>query len=448
MIIIVGNGPAAVSAVEAIRSVDKDVPVKIFSSEPFPAYAPNCMENVVREDISEEALFFKGGFQFYKKYNVEFVPNTPIEEIDPISKIVKAKNGETYKYDKCLVAIGAYSFIPPIEGVGLEGVYSAKSLSDVYKIKDYMKNNEIRDIVIVGAGPIGVEDAQTLLHMGYNVHVIEIFDRILPRMLDHQMSYIYQQALEKDGIKFYTGHQLLAIRGKDGKVDSVLVKSLSKDSTFEIKAKMVIMSVGVRPSINIVKNVDVHKEKDRIVGGILTNEHQETSMSDLYAAGDICSSVDIWGHHRWIALFPAAVQEGYVAGFNMVGKKVINTGSVDYNAVKTKKVTAGSGGLFEDADKALTFEKDGVFFKIFIKNDMVYGYQFVGHKSPLKLNPKNRFLTPKNINMGGLGLESSGILIHHFMRTKRPLTRFDIESIKLGNLRALSNPSQDIPLWV
>ncbi len=448
MIAIVGNGPAAVSAVEAIRSLDREIPITLFSAEPFPAYAPNCMENVVREDISEEALFFKGGFDFYKKHNVEFIPNTPVEEIDPVAKSLKTKNGDTYKYDKCLLAVGAYSFVPPIEGVDLKGVYSAKSLTDVHQIKEYMKSNDIEDIVIIGAGPIGVEDAQTLLHMGYRVHVIEIFDRILPRMLDHQMSFIYQQALEKDGIKFYTGHQVLAIKGKDGKVSSVLVKSLSNENMFEIRAQMVILSVGVRPIINIAKNVELHKENDRIVGGVLTDEHQETSVKDLYAAGDVCSSIDIWGKHRWIALFPAAVQEGYVAGFNMVGKKVINTGSVDYNAVKTKKVTAGSGGLFEDADRSFSFEKDGVFFKVFIKNDMVYGYQFVGYKAPVKLNPRNRFLTQKSINMGGIGLESSGVLMHHFMRTKKPLTRFDIESMKLGNLRALSNPSQDIPLWV
>lgn len=289
---------------------------------------------------------------------------TPIVEIDPDAKSLKTKSGETYKYDKCLVAIGTYSFIPPIEGVDLKGVFSAKSLSDVYKIKDYLKRNEVKNIVIIGAGPIGVEDAQTLLHMGYKVHVVEIFDRILPRMLDHQMSYIYQQALEKEGINFYTGHQVIAIQGKDGKVKSVLVKKLSNDNSFEINADMVIMSVGVRPIINVVKDVEIHKENGRIVGGILTNEHQETSVKDIYAAGDICSSIDIWGHHRWIALFPAAVQEGYVAGFNMVGKKTINTGSVDYNAVKTKKVTAGSGGLFEDADKSLVFEKDGIFFKV------------------------------------------------------------------------------------
>lgn len=448
MIVIVGNGPAAVSAVEAIRKIDKEVPIRLFSAESFPAYAPNCMENVIREDIGEEALFFKGGFEFYKNNNVDIVLETPIVEIDPDTKSLKTKSGETYKYDKCLVAIGAYSFIPPIEGVDLEGVFSAKSLPDVHKIKDYLRRNEVKDIVIIGAGPIGVEDAQTLLHMGYKVHVVEIFDRILPRMLDHQMSYIYQQALEKEGINFYTGHQVIAIQGKDRKVKSVLVKKLSNDHSFEINAEMVIMSVGVRPIINVVKNVEIHKENGRIVGGILTNEYQETSSKDLYAAGDICSSVDIWGNHRWIALFPAAVQEGYVAGFNMVGKKTINTGSVDYNAVKTKKVTAGSGGLFEDADESLVFEKDGVFFKVFIKNDLVYGYQFVGYKNPIKLNPKNRFLSSKETKMGGIGLESSGVLMHHFMRTKKPLTKFDIESMKMGNLRALSNPAQDIPLWV
>jgi len=228
MIVIVGNGPAAVSAVEAIRKVDKDIPITLFSAESFPAYAPNCMENVIREDIGEEALFLKVGFGFYQKNNVELILETPITQIDPHTKSLKTQKGDVYQYDKCLVAVGAYSFIPPIEGVDLEGVFSAKSLPDVHKIKDYLKRNDVKNIVIIGAGPIGVEDAQTLLHMGYKVHVIEIFDRILPRMLDHQMSYIYQQVLEKDGINFYTGHQVIAIQGKDGKVKSVVGKKALK----------------------------------------------------------------------------------------------------------------------------------------------------------------------------------------------------------------------------
>lgn len=447
MITIIGNGPAAVSAIEAIRSFDRDIPIRLFSAEPYPAYAPNCMENVLREDISEEALFFKGGLEFYEKHNVEVFWETPIIEIDANIKIIKTNNQEIYKYDKCLIGVGTYSFIPPIQGVNLDGVFTAKSLGDVYKIKNYLKTHYVKDVIIIGGGPIGIEDAQTLLHMGFSVSVIEIFDRILPKMLDNQMAYIYQQALEKEGIKFYTSSQLLSIQGSE-KVDSVIVKNLSDNSIFQIKADLVIMSVGVRPITNIVKNVDIHMKDNKPIGGILTNEYQETSSKDLYAAGDVCSSIDIWGNHRWIALFPAAVQEGFVAGFNMIGKRVINTGSVDYNAVKTKNITAGSGGLFEDADKSITFEKDGVFFKVFIKNDMLYGYQFVGYKSPIKLNPKNRFLNNTVIKMGGIGLESSGVLMHSFMRMKKPLTKRDIEAIKLGNLRALSDISKEIPLWV
>ncbi len=132
----------------------------------------------------------------------------------------------------------------------------------------------------------------------------------------------------------------------------------------------------------------------------------------------------------------------------MVDKKVINTGSVDYNAVKTKKVTAGSGGVFENADKSITFEHEGVFFKIFIKNDMVCGYQFVGYKSPIKLNKKNSFINHDEIKMGGIGLESSGVIMHTFMRAKKPISNFILKALKLGNLRALSDLTKDIPLWM
>lgn len=446
MITIVGNGPAAVSAVEAIRTLDKEIPIRLFSAEKYPAYAPNCMENVIREDISEEALFFKGGFGFYKKHNVELFLETPVLEINPIAKSLKTKDN-TYTYDKCLLSVGTYSFIPPIEGVNLKGVFSAKSLDDAKNIKDFLISNQVENVVIIGAGPIGIEDAQTLLHMGYKVSVVEIFDRILPRMLDNQMSYIYQQALEDEGINFYTSHQLLKIEG-DNKVNAVIIKDLSTHEEKRLKAELVIMSVGVRPILDIIKNVDIHTKDGRVIGGVLTNEHQETSIKDFYAAGDVCSSVDIWGNHRWIALFPSAVQEGYVAGFNMIGKKVINTGSVDYNAVKTKKITAGSGGIFEHADKSITFEHEGVFFKIFIKDDMVCGYQFVGYKSPIKLNKKNKFINHDEIKMGGLGLEASGVIMHTFMRAKKPLTSFILKALKLGNLRALSDISKEIPLWV
>ena len=110
-VVIVGNGPASASAIEAFRKVDKDSDIIVLSDEEFPTYAPNCMENVIRGDISEEALFYKGGFSFYEKYKVDFRPRKEVVGIDNKRKVVMVKGGEEIAYDKCLLAAGAYAFV-------------------------------------------------------------------------------------------------------------------------------------------------------------------------------------------------------------------------------------------------------------------------------------------------------------------------------------------------
>ncbi|MEN3029183.1 MAG: FAD-dependent oxidoreductase [Aquificaceae bacterium] len=118
-VVIVGNGPASASAIEAFRKVDKTSQIVVLSDEEFPTYAPNCMENVIRGDISEEALFYKGGFSFYEKYRVDFRPNREVVGIDNRRKVVLVKGGEEVPYDKCLLAASVYAFVPPIQGVEL-----------------------------------------------------------------------------------------------------------------------------------------------------------------------------------------------------------------------------------------------------------------------------------------------------------------------------------------
>ena len=459
-VVIVGNGPASASAVEAFRKVDQDSDIIVLSDEEFPTYAPNCMENVIRGDISEEALFYKGGFDFYERYKVDFRPKKEVVGIDNKRKVVIVRGGEEIPYDKCLLAAGAYAFVPPIPGVELGGVTTAKNLYDAKKIRDWVLSGRVKSVVIVGAGPIGVEDAETLRHMGLEVHVVEFFDRVLPRMLDKFMADRYMKPLEEEGIHFYLNHQVVAIHGEDGWVEAVEIRPNGTDKSKFIRADMVILSTGVRPRTNLVADTDIklhiNEATGRVVGGILVNEYQQTSDPDVYAAGDICSGIDAWGNHRWIALFPPAQQAGAIAGFNMAGLKVKNPGLVDYNAVKTRSATAGSGGTFEDSESSYSFEWEGKLVKVFLKEGSVCGYQFVGLGKNRTLNPRNRFLKSPTIKSWsekllldrGLGLEASGVLFHHFIRFKN--RKFDdkvLEAIRLGMLRALPNPAFEVPIF-
>ncbi|WP_461832017.1 NAD(P)/FAD-dependent oxidoreductase [Aquifex sp.] len=459
-VVIVGNGPAAASAVEAFRKVDKESDIVILSDEEFPTYAPNCMENVIRDDISKEALFYKGGERFYEKYRVDFRPKKEVIRIDNKRKVVITKDGEEISYDKCLLAAGAYAFIPPIEGVELERVTTAKNLYDAYRIRNWIVSGKVRRAVIIGAGPIGIEDAETLRHLGLDVTVIEVFDRILPRMLDKQMGSLYQKPLEEEGINFLLEHQVVAIHGKKGEVEAVEVKKRGIDKTFFIETDMVIVSTGVRPRTYLVEGTDIEihidKKLGKPIGGILVNEFQQTSDPDVYAAGDIASGIDAWGNHRWIALFPPAQQSGYVAGFNMAGKKVRNTGLVDYNAVKTRSVTAGSGGLFEDAEESFFLEYKEYLVKVFLKDGKIRGYQFIGIPKFPRLNPRNPLLRAFKLKTWedkvaldkGLGLEASGVLYHFFLRINREFKEVHRKLVEKMFLRGLANPRKEIPLFI
>lgn len=461
-VVIVGNGPASASAVEAFRQVDRESELIVLSDEEHPTYAPNCMENVIRDDILPEALFYKGGEAFYEKYRVDFRPKKEVQRIDNRRKVVITKDGEEISYDRCLLAAGAYAFVPPIEGVELKGVSTAKTLDDARKIREWITSGRVKRAVIVGAGPIGIEDAETLHHLGVKVSVVEIFDRVLPRMLDHEMGRIYGETLRKEtGIDIYLEHQVVAFHGKDW-VEAVEIKPRGSDRSFFIEADMVIVSTGVRPRTYLVEGTDieVHMDKNlgRPIGGILVNEYQQTSDPDVFAAGDIASGVDVWGNHRWIALFPPAQQAGYVAGFNLAGKRVKNPGLVDYNAVKTRSVTAGSGGLFEDADEELSVESGNYLVKVFLLEGKVRGYQFVGIPRYPKLNTNNRILRALNGKIRnweekvladrGLGLEASGVLFHFFLKLNRGLEPPAKRAIENMLIRALANPSSDLPLYI
>ncbi len=455
-VVIVGNGPAAASAVEAFRKVDRQSEIILLSDEEHPTYAPNCMENVIRDDILPEALFYKGGERFYETNRVDFRPKSEVVRVDNLRKVVITAKDEEVSYDRCLLAAGAFAFIPPIEGVKLPGVTTAKTLDDALKIRSWVVSGKVKRAVIVGAGPIGIEDAETLKHMGVEVSVVEIFDRVLPRMLDKEMGLKYMQVLQKEGINFYLEHQVVAFHGKDW-VEAVEVKPRGSDRSFFIKTDMVIISTGVRPRTYLVEgtNIEIHTDKKlgKPIGGILVNEYQQTSDPDVFAAGDIASGVDVWGNHRWIALFPPAQQAGYVAGFNMAGKRVVNEGLVDYNAVKTRGVTAGSGGIFEDAEESLSVEYENYLVKVFLREGKVRGYQFVGVPKNRQVNAANPFLSKlsswkdKVIHDKGLGLEASGVLFHTFLKLNRELGEVDKRLLKNLYIRSLGNPSHEVPLY-
>ncbi|NPB06589.1 MAG: NAD(P)/FAD-dependent oxidoreductase [Aquificae bacterium] len=447
-VVIVGNGPAAVSAVEAFRSVDPDSTLVVLSAEPHPAYAPNCLENVIRGDVTDEQLFYKGGTSFYERHRVEFRPSSPVKKVDALNKRVYLESGEEISYDKCLLAPGAYAFVPPIEGRELEGVTPAKTLDEALYVRNEVLSGRVKEAVVVGAGPIGVEDAEALTELGVKVTVVELEDRPLPRMLDRQLARLYEKKLKEAGIRLLTAHQVVAFHGSK-RVEAVEVKPRGSDGSFFIKAQLVLLAVGVRPRTHLVEGVELHVDEKtgRPLGGVVVDRYQRTSVPDLYAAGDVCSGPDAWGRLRWIALFPAAQQGGAVAGYNMAGLKVRSNGLPDYNAVKTRFAVAGGAGSFSDAEEELLFELNGRLIKVFLKDGKVVGYQFLGPGGELKPNARNPLVKALGFKKEGLGAEETGVLFHFFLKLNRRFKHVHRKAVEEGLLRALAYEKLEEPLY-
>jgi len=198
--LIIGNGVAANTAAENIRSIDKDGQIKIFSKESVPYYyIPGLPEYLSGEQDLNNLIIHNE--QWYKDNNIDLYLDTEIVTIDPSAKKVSAKNNTLYSYDKLLIATGGYSFVPPIKGSDNSGVYSLRTLKDADAIKDKAKS--AKELVLIGGGLLGLEAGNGICKNGLDITVVEFFPRLLPRQMDVAGAAMLQKVMEDMGFKFY-----------------------------------------------------------------------------------------------------------------------------------------------------------------------------------------------------------------------------------------------------
>jgi len=212
------------------------------------------------------------------------------EEIGFDKKEVTLKNGRSVKYDKLIIATGAYPFIPPIEGAGLDGVMGFKTEDDLRKIQGIIDAG-LKKAVVVGAGAIGIELAQALKSTGLNVSLIDMADSIVPNMLDKDMMDDVTPLIPQNGIDLILNTRVNKLEGKDY-VEKIILsegKSISFKDMIEVKIPggrvikgLVVFSVGVKPDLTLVEGSGLEIGKD----GIIVNSRMETNLKDVYACGD------------------------------------------------------------------------------------------------------------------------------------------------------------------
>lgn len=305
-IVVIGNGIAGNAACSAIRSRNEDVKITLISEEPHPFYSPCILTSYISKEVKRSKVFLKG-FRDYEKEGISLFLGHAVERIYPSEKKVFLA-GQELTYDKLILASGSRPIIPPIEGVQKRGVSVLKSLTDA----DYLFRIQGKKVIIVGAGPIGIELAVALRKRGCEVCLIEVFDSILPTIFDEKGSSILRKILERHGVEVLTGERVLAIKGK-AYANGVVTSRIG-----EKEADRVVLTAGMRPSTELARQAGI---KIGELGGIRTNDKMETSIKDIYACGDCVQGKDPFSPKPKLSLlWPHAARQGMVAGCNSIGK--------------------------------------------------------------------------------------------------------------------------------
>jgi nitrite reductase (NADH) large subunit len=331
--LIIGNGVAGNAAAENIRKSDPEGKIAIFSREDRPFYyVPALPEYLAGEKNADQIIIHARSW--YDQHRIDLHIATPVTKIDAAQKVVETDKGERFAFDKLLLATGGKSFIPPMQGADSPGVFTLKTLADADRLKDAAAR--AKTAVLIGGGLLGLEAGNGLRKLGLKVIVVEFFPRLLPRQMDVPGAAILQSQMEEMGFTFHLGATTEEILSTLSGLQ-VCLKSGEK-----IEGDLVLISAGVRPDLSLAQALGLEVDK-----GVKVVDTMKTSRDDIYAAGDL-----IEHRGRLYGIWPAAMEQGKVAGAAMAGHAATYAGTLPSNVLKVVGIDLVAAGDI-DADGKL-----------------------------------------------------------------------------------------------
>jgi len=322
--LIIGNGVAGNAAAENIRKYDPEGKIAIFSREERPFYyVPGLPEYVAGEKNADQIIIHPQSW--YDQHRIELHLATTVSRIDAAKKVVDTDKG-SFPFDKLLLATGGKSFIPPIKGADAKGVFTLKTLADADRLKQAAA--QAKTAVLIGGGLLGLEAGNGLRKQGLQIVVVEFFPRLLPRQMDVAGAAILQSQMEEMGFSFHLGavtEEIVA--GPEGL--TACLKSGEK-----IGGDLVLISAGVRPDLSLAQALGLEADK-----GVKVDDAMRTSREGIYAAGDLVEH-----RGRVYGIWPAAMDQGKVAGEAMAGREAQYAGTLPSNVLKVVGIDLVAAG--------------------------------------------------------------------------------------------------------
>ncbi len=370
--VIIGGGPAAKSAAEAIRQRNREAMITIVTQEAYLPYNRPMLTKGIVTDFGYNGLAVEGE-EWYLQNNIFFMANTTVLKIDTDAKLIDVQLQDGGKggvvYDKLIYALGAYCFVPPIPGHDLPHVVSVRSIADTERVRKIIEERNATRAVCIGGGVMGLEGAWGLKNGGLDVTVLETAPGLLPRQLDDNASAMLEDICNNAGVHIVTGAKIAKITE-----DAVVLE----DGT-EYEAQLVIMSTGMRPYTKVAEDSGIAVDK-----WVVADSGMRTNVPDVFAAGD-CIIVN--GQPQ--AFWAQAVATGRVAGANAAGDDLEYEklgSSLVMEVCGTSVFALGSNG--KDPDREFRAveridRKDGLYEKYYFVDDRLEGVILVGDISKM-----------------------------------------------------------------
>ncbi len=400
---IIGAGPAGLTAAETLRGYDRKIEIVMLSAEPFPPYAPPAMADYFLTG-RKETIFWKGE-DVARRLEVDYRENVRVVAVRPAEKRIALEKGDAIEYDRLVIASGS-SLYAPIPGRELPGVYDFKSLSAARALVERGKAKAGGKALILGAGFIGVEIAILLRELGMGVTVIEMADRVMPRMLDLETAEIVLGAMRERGITVRLGTKAAAFLGKR-KATGVQLESGERT-----RADVYVAATGVKPHVEFLEGSGIETG-----WGVRVDGHLRTSAEGIYAAGDVAETFDRMTGERYVhAIFPNAVEQGKIVALNLLGFETRYAGAETMNSLKHLGLPVMAVGAMA-GEEELRARHGNALRKIFVTNGRIVGFRLAGdisaagvlHSLMLRRTDvgalRNRLLDPR-LSAGALALDA------------------------------------------
>lgn len=390
--LMIGCGTAALNALKEIRKTNSEDEVRLVTMEHYLPYSPTSLPYFVSERIKESEIQMVRD-DYFDQMKAELVRGKRVEHIDMERQEVIYDSHEKESYDCLLIATGSepvLSTIPGLNNENNEQLMHLRTMDDAKQLMAKMKVTQTA--IILGAGLIGMELAECLTERGVKINVVEMLPQILPAYFDQEASRMIQSVLENRGVKFFTGHPVSEVTRRNKGVD-VLLKSGET-----LKADLLLIATGVKPRVSFLEGSGI-----RINEGILVDTEMRTNIPNVFAAGDVAEARDfLTGCSGLNPILPNAVEQGKIAGSNMVGNHVEYEGWLPMNTFNFFGHTAVSIGksIPSDSDEVLV-EKDGDksnYRKILYREGRLLGVTFLNTEMHAGVF---QYLIKKRVNISG-----------------------------------------------